>query len=185
MSELNNSADAKKLGYVGSTPGNRDSNAWFTPSKYIESVRGGLGGVIDLDPFSSVAANNVVKANKFYTETDDAFTKPWKANTLFMNPPYSGKLCSEAVAKFLDEFERGTFKEGVFLVNNSTETKWFQRALGLANAVCFTNHRISFWNADGKAMSGNTRGQAFFYFGKNAKRFVKEFSSHGNTITLR
>ena len=178
-------ANPNKLGYVGSTPGSRDSNAWFTPSKYLDSVRKALGGFIDLDPFSSAEANKVVQANKFYTEKEDAFNQSWKSKTIFMNPPYSGKLCSEAVSKFLDEFSLGSFQSGIFLVNNSTETKWFQRALLAANAVCFTNHRISFWNADGKAMSGNTRGQAFFYFGKNTNKFQEEFQQYGQVIKLR
>lgn len=187
MSDLNlpSSADPKKLGYVGSTPGSRDSNAWFTPSKYIESVRVGLGGEITLDPFSSKEANQVVKAKKFYTEEDDAFIQSWETNTVFMNPPYSGKLCSEAVSKFIDEYEKKSFSSGIFLVNNATETKWFQRAFGAASAVCFTNHRISFWNADGKAMSGNTRGQAFFYFGKDTKKFMEEFKQHGSVVKIK
>jgi phage N-6-adenine-methyltransferase len=184
-SASNSAADPKKLGYVGSAPGSRDSNAWFTPEKYLESTRIVLGGKISLDPFSSKKANKVVKADRFYTEIDNAFVKSWSAESIFMNPPYSGKLCSEAVTKFLDEYKNKSFESGIFLVNNSTETKWFQRALGEANAVCFTNHRISFWNADGKAMSGNTRGQAFFYFGKNTAKFLEEFKQHGSVFKLR
>jgi phage N-6-adenine-methyltransferase len=184
-----NKAETNKLGYVGRTPGTeRDSNSWFTPEKYLTSARKALGGKITLDPFSSLEANKVVKAQKFFTEEDNAFTKKWsgKGNrTVWMNPPYSGKLCSEAVTKFIDEYLLESFTEGIFLVNNSTETKWFQRALGSANAVCFTGHRISFWNADGKALSGNTRGQAFFYFGKNTDLFLKTFKEHGVTIKLK
>ncbi len=192
-----NTASAKKLGYVGRTPGTeRDSNAWFTPSNYIEAVRSALGGVIHLDPFSSTAANAVVKAEQFYTEDDDAFAQDWNLDangvkrasgqerTVFMNPPYSGKLCSEAVNMFIDEWNKGSFTQGVFLVNNATETKWFQRAFYNATAVCFTNHRISFWNADGKKMSGNTRGQAFFYFGKDTSEFKEAFAEHGVVIDL-
>ena len=45
------------LAYTGSKPGTkRDSNAWFTPAKYIDSVRAVLG-TIELDPFSSIEAN--------------------------------------------------------------------------------------------------------------------------------
>lgn len=180
----NSSADSNKLGYVGSKPGERDSNSWFTPSQYIEAVRETLNGEIELDPFSSSSANKVVKAKKYYTEREDAFSQNWQAKTLFMNPPYSGKLCAGAVNKFLDEYKNGSFSSGIFLVNNSTETKWFQRALREASAVCLTDHRISFWNEDGKAMSGNTRGQAFFYFGKDIKQFAATFNKFGKTIKL-
>jgi len=88
------------------------------------------------------------------------------------------------MTRFMDEFARGAFDEGVVLVNNSTETKWFQRALGEASAVCFTNHRIAFWNTDGKAVSGNTRGQAFFYFSRtpDMKRFHEAFGEMGAIV---
>lgn len=185
------SANANQLGYVGSKPGQRDSNAWFTPLEYIEAVRESLGGHIDLDPFSSIEANGIVQATTFYSEQDDAFQQTWRLDeyahdhTVFMNPPYAGKLCSQAVGLFLDHWERRTFGSGVFLVNNATETKWFQRALSLANAICLTDHRISFWNADGKKMSGNTRGQAFFYFGSRSELFAESFTKHGCVISLR
>ena len=70
-------------------------------------------------------------------------------------------------------------QEGIILVNNATETKWFQTLLTNASSICFTNHRISFWNADGKVVSNNTRGQAFFYFGNHAEKFNAIFASHG------
>ena len=100
-----------------------------------------------------------------------------------MNPPYSAKLCRDSVRLFTLEYGRA-FKEGIVLVNNATETQWFQLMLREASAMCLTDHRISFWNADGKAMSGNTRGQEFFYFGKETSRFLNEFSKHGITVNL-
>jgi phage N-6-adenine-methyltransferase len=191
MSTIPDAADPKKLGYVGKTPGtsSRDSNAWFTPPKYLDAVRAALGGAIHLDPFSSDEANKKVQAEQFFTATDDAFSQDWSVQkdgssyarkagarrAVFMNPPYSGKLCSQAVTRFLDEFAAGSFSEGIILVNNATETKWFQRALQECAAVCFTGHRISFWNADGKAQSGNTRGQAFLYFWGECRRLSEQF----------
>lgn len=180
-------ADRTKLAYVGSRPDTRDSNAWFTPLRYLDAVRKSLGGVIDLDPFSSAEANVLVNAVSYFDVDDDAFEQDWAASvgpegTCWMNPPYSGRLVQSAVQRYLDEYERGTFAEGIVLVNNATETRWAQRAVGLSGAVCFTDHRISFWNADGKAMSGNTRGQMFLYFGAHPLRFVEEFAEIGVVI---
>lgn len=191
--DTSSTANPKRLGYVGKTPGGtkRDSNAWFTPPRYLDAVRLALGGSINLDPFSSTEANSKVEAEQFFTEEDDAFSRDWSVQsdgnvfdakagnkrTVFMNPPYSGKLCSEAVTRFLDEYKSGSFTHGIFLVNNATETKWFQRALVECSAVCFTGHRISFWNADGKAQSGNTRGQAFLYFGDDIEAFKTAFTT--------
>jgi phage N-6-adenine-methyltransferase len=179
-------ADKNRLGYVGAKPGvpKRDSDSWYTPDKYLKQVREVLHG-IDLDPFSSERANQRVVARRFFTAADDGFKQKWKAGTVFMNPPYSGRLCKLAVRKFIDEFTAGNFTDGILLVNNATETEWFQLALSHASAVCFTNHRISFLNDDNKHVSGNTRGQAFLFFGRRttADRFMSVFNSNG--IVLR
>lgn len=187
-----NTADPRKLGYVGSAPNAaRDSDAWFTPQKYVDAARAALGGIIALDPFSSDAANRVVRADRYFTESDNAFVKEWfpssvqdSVRTVWMNPPYGASLISEAMSKFLAEFEAQSFDSGIVLVNNATETKWFQKALSRAAAVTFTDHRISFWNADGKAVSGNTRGQAFFYFGDDPSDFLRYFHQFGFACPL-
>lgn len=186
---MTSTASAAKLGYVGSVPGTkRDSDSWFTPKPFVDSARKVLRG-ITLDPFSSEVANAVVEAEHFFTHKDNAFEQDWcvktskRLRTVWMNPPYSGKLCREAVNRFIDEYEDGSFHEGIFLVNNSTETAWFQRALQACSAVCFPKKRISFWNADGKAVSGNTRGQAFFYFGNDIERFANEFGEYGTIMS--
>lgn len=178
-------ADAGRLGYVGKRPGSRDSDSWFTPPKYIEAVRAVLG-VIDLDPFSSDVANLTVGASAFYTEADDAFSQSWLARNVFMNPPY-GKPCRAAVEKFVEEFHRRSFQTGIVLVNNATETRFFQLLLQTAAAVCFTNHRISFYNSDGKRISGNTRGQCFFYLSRkpNVALFRRVFTQFGKVISCK
>lgn len=177
-------ADSKRLAYVGKAPGaaSRDSDSWFTPPVYVEAARACLGG-IGLDPFSSAAANLSVKAGRFLTVADDALTCAWRppsdCRTVWMNPPYSGGLCRLACAKFLEEFAAGSFSAGVVLVNNATETRFFQALLGASAAMCLPSARIQFWNADGKQISGNTRGQAFLYFGDDAPRFLAAFKSFG------
>lgn len=190
--DTQDTADVRKLGYVGAQPGaKRDSDSWFTPPEYIDAAREALGGRITLDPFSSHHANEVVRADRYFTEEDDAFAQVWAAAvaplespTVWMNPPYSGQLVAAAVDRFLNEYALRSFAEGVFIVNNATETRWFQRSFSMASAVCFTDHRISFWNADGKKQSGNTRGQAFFYFGPNPQRFIDAFDKYGTALFI-
>lgn len=186
MNRLLNSAVPQRLGYVGAKPGSpRNSNAWFTPARYIAAARMVLGE-IDLDPFSDEAANRIVKAKRILTVEDDALVADWgKIRTVWMNPPF-GKDCRAAVEKFVEEFERGSFQTGIALVNNATETRFFQLMLHAARAVCFTNHRISFWNSDGKVISGNTRGQAFFFFAKSpgVKAFRRAFEPFGKVVSL-
>ena len=182
-------ADAKTLAYIGSKPGQkapaRDSDAWFTPSFYVDLVRHALGGSIDFDPFSSDVAQETVAAKKYYTIDDDALVTPWpKVGTVFMNPPYSRGLCGKAVQAFIAAFDQGKFRRGIVLVNNATDTTWWA---GLTShpgcvALCLTHGRVAFENADGKAVSGNTRGQAFILFQggtpqdtRNAKKQFKMY----------
>ncbi len=103
-----------------------------------------------------------------------------------MNPPY-GRLCRAAVEKFVYEFGRGHFRAGIVLVNNATETRFFQLLIETTSALCLTNHRISFYNADGKRISGNTRGQAFFYVAKrpNVPLFAKSFAPFGKVLPCK
>lgn len=180
-------ANKNKLAYVGSKPGigdtNRDSDSWFTPKKYMDAARKVLGK-FDLDPFSSPIANQTVQASKFFTINNSAFDNDWtsisgrKIKTVWMNPPY-GKVMSQACAKFVEEFKAGSFEEGIVLTNNATETIWFKNLARCASAVCFTDHRIKFEAFDGKESTGNTRGQTFFYFGKDYKKFHAEFKKFG------
>jgi hypothetical protein len=168
----------KHLSYVGKLPGIRNSNLWYTPLVYVELVKSVIGQ-IDLDPYSSLEANKIIGAKRYFSETLPAENEIWKANSVFMNPPYSSKEIKIAVAKFLEEYEKKSFKQAIVLVNNATETKWFQSLAGKCTSLCFTNHRISFWNSDGKFISGNTRGQVFLYFGKSTSLFKKTFKSIG------
>jgi phage N-6-adenine-methyltransferase len=178
-----NHADPGRLGYVGRNPNNkrRDSDSWFTPPEYLDSVRAVMGS-IDLDPFTSESANEIVGAKWIFTSENSAFDNAWKVDRnvrVFMNPPYSAGMCSRSVNRFIDQYKAKNFVEGIVLVNNATDTRWFTALVNHCNAICFTNHRISFWNSDRKNVSGNTRGQAFFYFGRKLVKFKKAFVKHG------
>ncbi|MGB3725077.1 MAG: DNA N-6-adenine-methyltransferase [Glaciecola sp.] len=183
---MTNKANKNKLAYIGAKPGlaataKRDSDSWFTPPEYIDSVRAVLG-TIDLDPFSSQRANEIVGASHYFCVQNSAFDNDWNITPsakIFMNPPYSAGLCGRSVNRFVDQYEAKHFSEGIVLANNATDTRWFSALVNHCTAICFTNHRISFWNADRKNVSGNTRGQAFFYFGKRKAKFKKVFEKHG------
>lgn len=178
-----NRADANKLAYIGRNPKQerRDPDSWFTPAEYLDSVRAVMGG-IDLDPFSSEQANKTVGAAHIMTIDKSAFENEWNVVDkcrVFMNPPYSVGMCSRAVGRFIQQYEMKNFSQGIVLVNNATDTRWFNLLVSRCSAICFTDHRISFWNSDGKNVSGNTRGQAFFYFGRKKAAFRKLFRRHG------
>ncbi|MEQ8927930.1 MAG: DNA N-6-adenine-methyltransferase, partial [Fulvivirga sp.] len=173
------------LAYVGSKPGspknlNRDSDAWFTPKVYTDMAREVMGE-IDLDPFSNAYANQRIKAKRYFDSESDAFRQTWfkKQGRVFMNPPYGRKIVDAAVELFLSNWNSKKISQGIVLVNNATETRWFQALLHESAALCLPHHRIAFENDDGKNISGNTRGQAFLYYGENTSRFSDIFSQIG------
>jgi hypothetical protein len=174
--------DFRKLGYVGSLNPVVDRNDWFTPAKYIEAARVVLGE-IEFDPYSDPVANETVKALKIRTKLDNS-NSPWPdVRTVWMNPPYQRGMVEKAVFEFIGEQDRQNF-QGIILVNNATETRWCQALMKNAHAACFTDHRIAFNQVDGKAVSGNTRGQIFFYFGGpfGLSQFYREFGQFGYTV---
>lgn len=176
--DLINLANPNKLSYVGSIPKKiRDSDSWYTPRKYIDAAVEVLD-TIELDPYSSEFANNIVNAKVFYTIKNPCNLKEWDFHTVWMNPPYSSGGIKQAVDKFIQEYKKYKFN-AIVLTNNATETKWFQTLAELSTAMCFTNHRISFENVDGKNKSNNTRGQVFFYFGNDVNKFIHVFNKFG------
>jgi phage N-6-adenine-methyltransferase len=172
-----------KLGYVGNIPGTimRDSDSWYTPLKYITSAKKILGK-IELDPFSSFEANKTIKAKRIYTIDNSSLSQEWNARSVWMNPPYSRGLINKAVDKFIIEWASGRIGAGIVLVNASTDSKAFHRLIENCSCVCFTLGRIAFENIDGKNISGNTKGQAFFYFGNNVELFLREFKQYGKIM---
>ena len=186
--DYTNSADASKLGYVGSIPTqvSRDSSTWFTPNYILEKAREVLG-TIDLDPFSCNHANQSVQAQRYLTVNDDALITPWcdsnDSISVWMNPPYSRGILPASIDRFLHYWNNGNITEGIILINNTTDTKYFKSISQHATAFCFTDKRLSFENIDGKRVSGNTRGQVFVYYGTKVDRFVNTFDDVGLILT--
>lgn len=152
-------------------------NEWYTPPEYVEAARAVLG-TIELDPASSRKAQKVVQAERYITIDEDALQQEWKAKTVYLNPPYSQPAISHFVEKLVAEYNAGNVASAILLTHNYTDTGWFHAAESAAAAICFTRGRIKFVDADGGECAP-TQGQAFFYYGKAAKRFARQFSKYG------
>ena len=177
--------DSSLLGYISCKPGakdnSRDSDSWFTPAIYTDMARKVMNG-IDLDPFSSLEANKTVKAKKIFTIDNSGLTQNWcdiGKVKVWMNPPYGRGLMDQAIDKLIEEYYKGSISEAIVLVNNATETQWFQSLVKESSAICLVERRISFYNVDGKNVSGNTRGQVFVYIGQSHLKFKDVFESIG------
>jgi hypothetical protein len=153
---------------------NSGENEWYTPSQFIEAARLTMGS-IDLDPASCELANQTVKAGKIFTKKENGLDKEWKKN-IWLNPPYAQPLMNQFAEKLVASLE--TINQAIVLVNNATETKWFQLMARQANAICFPESRIKFLDTEGKP-GAPLQGQAFLYFGDNIKDFYENFNHFG------
>jgi phage N-6-adenine-methyltransferase len=151
-------------------------NEWFTPVEYIERARRVLGEV-DLDPASNALAQARVRAARFYTVEDDGLAHEWHGK-IWLNPPYAPPDIELFIDKLLAELAAGRTTEAIMLTNNSTETRWFQKAAKAAPLICFICGRIAF-ESPTKKTNSSLQGQAFFYFGDNGDDFRREFEEIG------
>ncbi len=94
-----------------------------------------MGG-IDLDPASCDAANEVVKADKFYTQADNGLVQPWSGR-VFCNPTFGGGLMASFARRGLAEYSTGRIDQMCLLVWNSTSSAWFQEVARAADSALF------------------------------------------------
>lgn len=171
-------AALKKKAHVAHNSG---QNEWYTPAAFIEAARQVMGE-IDLDPASSEIANRTVQAARYFTAEDDGLAHDWPVCRIWMNPPYAQPLISEFCNKIAEAADAGA--EAIVLVNNATETAWFQRMLQSASALCFPEKRVRFLDPDGNPGGSPLQGQALLYFGSNVSAFTGKFSEFGGVALV-
>lgn len=169
--------EAVKKAHVANNSGN---NEWYTPARYIELARQVMGG-IDTDPASSEVANRTVQAARIFTQEDDGRTQTWTGR-VWMNPPYAQPLIADFAEAVASKYETGEIEQACVLVNNGTETQWFQRMLSAASAVCFPKSRIKFIDPEGNPSGAPLQGQAVIYLGGNPQAFLEAFKAEGEVL---
>lgn len=160
---------------------NSGNNEWYTPIEYIEAARRVLGW-IDLDPASNPLANEVVKADIFYTVDDDGLSQEWEGR-VWMNPPYA-RIIERFAEKLVHHYEKGDVTSAIVLVNNATETAWFRRMAATSAAICFPSSRVKFWQPHSDEPGAPLQGQAILYMGGDVDAFASEFSSFGLMVEV-
>ena len=159
---------------------NSGNNEWYTPPEFIAAAREAMGG-IDCDPATSKIANATVQAPTFYTAETDGLSQAWHGN-VWMNPPYANPLIRHFCEAVTDRYASGEIEAACVLVNNATETRWFQYMLNEAAAVCFPRSRVKFLDPNGDATGAPLQGQAIVYLGRNTEAFRAAFEAIGKVL---
>ena len=158
---------------------NTGNNEWYTPDDILAAARDVMGGIW-LDPASSEIANRRVGATIYFDKDDDGLSQSWAGGTIWMNPPYAPELVRQFADKLVETVEVNP-TTAIVLVNNATETRWFQRMAASCRAICFPAGRVRFLDPDGKP-GAPLQGQAILYFGFDPGRFCERFAGFGFVV---
>ena len=148
------------------------NNEWYTPAEWIEMARSAMGS-IDVDPASNATAQHTVQAAEWYDQERDGLKHNWPGN-VWLNPPYARGLIDVFIDKLVAQFQSGTTKQAVVLVDNRTDTRWFHILCSAASAVAFTKGRVNFYNETVES-SSPTNGSVFVYLGPCVQAFKQAF----------
>ena len=200
----------------------KSSDQFMTPPDLLEACRVFLNG-IDFDPASNNVAQKYVQAETYAVHPEEFDTMPqtapgivvsnglkqdWRLyRSIFCNPPYSAGTVDRFVDKLVDtqlgkyNAEKGHYEkqEILFLVQSSTDAKWYHNLLNFSTGVLFFRGRPKFWRInleEGEAhekwvgQTRKARGEtkphnapmgrySLFYSGWNYYRFYTHFSKKG------
>jgi len=165
------------------------SKDWGTPKKYVDAVRQCFGGIIGLDPCSN--RFSIVNAETEYLlPTHDGLKEPWKAATIYVNPPYGldsqrGRTIKDWLRK-CEEAYRVNGAEVIALVPVATNTgHWKKYIFGRATAVCFLyDTRLRFLENGEDSGKGAPMSCAMVYWGRDIGRFSDVFMPFGAVLNL-
>lgn len=156
---------------------NQDSGdvEYYTPTEITEAARRVMGG-IDLDPFSSAAANERIKATLYFTSQDDGLNQEWRGR-FWMNHPFSRAMNPLCIQKAELEYAQGRATQGCCITFAATSEAWFQPLL--RRPQCYISPRTNYFMPDGTKKAGVTKGSVVTYFGDNIEAFAREFRAFG------
>lgn len=166
---------------------------YFTPQFIIEAARLCMGG-IDLDPASSHAANQRVKAKVYFDAELDGLGQRWAHTTLYcddrssgecvtrpsrlwLNHPFSREGNPLWINKLTKSFYAGDVEQACCITFAATSEKWFQPLLRCCQ--CFLTPRTNYFMPDGTIKRGVTKGSVVTYLGNRTDAFANAFRELG------
>src|SRR5260221_76020 len=165
------------------------SDEWYTPPQHIEAAWEVLGD-IDLDPASCAAANEIVKAARYYTREENGLALPWYGR-VWLNPPFGrvngsgASMMKVFTQRLIEEYQQGNVTQAILLSTVQTNASWFHPLWNYP--LCFSRKRVHFYKPTGGKLlrdgeSTHMLGTVFVYFGPNEQKFIDVFSKFGRVV---
>lgn len=156
---------------------NQDSGdtEYYTPLEIISAARLVMGS-IDLDPFSSGAANERVRAKWYFDESTDGLSQDWSGN-VWMNHPFSREYNRKCIEKLFNEYEAGNVGQACCITFAATSEQWFMPLHRFPQ--CYLVPRTNYYLPNGERKTGVTKGSVVTYMGHRREQFRQEFIKHG------
>lgn len=152
------------------TTGNRH-DCWNTPKEVVDDVLLFFNQELELDPCSNSETNPNVPAKKVYTEGTNGLAHEWKAESVYMNHPYSDS--KKWIPYAVSQYECGNAKEMILLIKLDISTKWWSTVSKYPWIA--VNKRLKF----GDSKSAAPFQSAIVYLGTDLKRFAETFGKYG------
>ncbi len=133
------------LSFWGGAATSSQYHGWTTPPEVLEVLYLVVGGEFGLDPCSPVrrGPSAPVRARLRFTSEDDGLGRPWRATSIYMNPPY-GRQLGLWMAKARMEAEAGRAGLVIALVPARTDTRWWHDHVAGKADVWLLRGRLAF-----------------------------------------
>lgn len=164
-----------KARYINQTSG---AVEYYTPQPIVAAARCVMGS-IDLDPASSVLANQRVQADQFYTQADDGLVQRWFGN-VWLNHPFGRAANPQWITKLCTDYTTGNIRQACCITFAATSEQWFQPLF--AYPMCFLVPRTDYYLPSGKKKKGVTKGSVVTYLGPHLSAFVTAFTLLGRVM---
>jgi hypothetical protein len=133
------------------------TNVWLTPRWILD-----LFGPFDMDPCGHPGWNT---AQKHYYEPDNGLYQSWDG-FVWCNPPY-GVQTADWVERWCKH------DNGLLLVANRSDTKWWHEAARHSTGAFFPKGRIHFMTTEGKELKGTAFSSILFSAGNEGAERIR------------
>tara|TARA_R100000008_G_C3550489_1_gene150123 strand:- start:474 stop:1052 length:579 start_codon:yes stop_codon:yes gene_type:complete len=159
---------------------------FISPPDVIGVTTSFFNGEIGLDPATSLVANNLVSASKFFTKEDNGLTQPWKSQSVYLYPPRDllsddeqprdpylfkkRKRFQRSAQRIwletcLEKYRKNEFEEAIVFLTSSEVALLTTQKIGLDLPLCICKERPElFIDEPGMPPLGRTRCFGFIYY---------------------